>query len=357
MTAYRNAVLASTGMKCRLLLGTLALSAAGCFADPPSSSSGEGTSSGTVDETSSSTTDPVGSTSVGESTSAVDSTGIADSSSSTGEGCFPIGAKVPPVPADVVVLVDTGVEATALTIALNAFDEARMSNLAIIAPQDTLAAGIPLEVDCLDGCGGGCPPNPNRISLPYDPAEQAYVALASFSEFDCIFREPLENTSGPVSHLWFITDDPMQMPPENLAALVLDGVQPLRVHVSCPDCDQDLFNANALLKEVVVASGGTVSDSTVGASIEAQIERLAALRSSCFWETDSGAELVIFTPTGGEPFFVELAEELGGCEEDTILDGGLGRFFEIGSGLRLCPDSCRLMQSFPENVVEIDECI
>ena len=348
-------MLASFRMDFRLLLVTLALCGGGCFDDPPSSGSGGSASSGMLDDTSSSTTDAVGSTSVESTTSGVE-TGIADGSSSSGASCELIGAEVPTVPADVVVLIGPNVDGDAVSRALDEFIATPSNNLAIIAPDNALA-DIDLEVDCLQGCGGTCGENPNRIILPYDPADSPYATLASFSDFDCIFREPLPDTSGPVSNLWFITAEPMQMPPKQLAAFVLEGTQPLRVHVSCPECNDDLFNANSLLKEVVVASGGTVSDSNELGSIVAQVDRIGALRDSCAWATDSGTDLVVLTLMGGETLFVERAKSFAECEFDTILDRGIGLFFETDSGVRLCPNSCQQLQSLPENFVEIDECI
>lgn len=284
---------------------------------------------------------------------------MADSSSgsSTGFSCELVDAEPPRVPADIAVLIDTDVPPMAVMAALGTLSDAKANNLAIIVPEG-IAASVEVPVTCFDGCGSmGCPATPNRIILPYS-AESPYDTLEMLDLFDCVFRDPLAETSGPVSNLWFITHRPDLMPPEQLASIVLDGTLRLRVHVSCPECDDDLFNANSLLKEVVVESGGTVSDYENLGAMLTQLTRLGEERHSCVWATDEDPRLLEFSTDAGNEILVERVSDIGECAaEDAALAGGDGAFFPTEFGVGLCPDTCRIFQSAPATSVQVDECI
>lgn len=333
----------------------LGLCVAGCFADPPSS--GSGGEASTADATaSSSTSSSDDTTSTGETSN--DTSGAVDSSSgtSTGGECELFPAAPPLVPADIAVIIDTDVPTDAVVTALNTLSGPELNNLAIIVP-DSIAASINVQVSCLLGCDmAECPANPNRVIVPYGEDESPYDTLEMFERFDCVFREPLPETSGPVSHLWFITQRPELMPPEELAALVLGGDLSLRVHVSCPECDEELLNANALLKQVVVDSGGTVSDYNVLQQVVAQLSRLGEQRLSCVWPTDADPSLLDFVTGGGNGFFAAPVPSFAACDADAVLDGGEGAFFPTNFGVALCPDTCRVVQAAPADAVAVSEC-
>ncbi len=257
------------------------------------------------------------------------------------------------MPADVAVLVDTEVPTPAVVVALNTLSNQAQTNLAIIVPE-AIAASVNVPADCFSGCtDDACPGNARRVIVPYDPAGSPYDTLATFERFDCVFRDPLPETSGPVSHLWFITHRPLLMPPLALASIVLDGDLPLRVHVSCPDCDDDLFNANSLLKQVVVDSGGTVSDYTELKEVETQLMELGEERLSCAWPTDDDPAELEFETRDGDGFLAERVSAFGACEPADEE----GAFFPTDFGVALCPDTCRVVQGPPADSVVVSECI
>ncbi|MCR9160669.1 MAG: hypothetical protein ACE37F_20850 [Nannocystaceae bacterium] len=335
----------------------LALCLAGCFADPPGSGSGSGSgadaSSGEPAGTSSSTS--------GDATTSDDSTtstssGVLDGSSgSSGFECELVSADPPRVPADIAVLIDNEVPASTVAAALDALSAPEANNLAIIVPEG-VAASVDVQVECLEGCGvNECPSNPRRIIVPYDSAQSPFDTLATFGRFDCVFRDPMPQTSGPVSNLWYITHRPDFMPPKGLGALVLDGELSLRVHVSCPECDENLFNANALLAQVVDESGGTVSDYETLAQMVMQVNRLGEERYSCTWATDADPVLLEFdTPAG--TVLAERIDGPSGCE----VDGGeisYAAFFSTAFGVALCPEACQALQAVPADSVSVSECI
>lgn len=343
-------------MNFRWVSVALALCVAGCFADPPSSGSGGEASSGEPSRSSSTSSGEDDTTSTGETSN--DTSGVVDSSSgtSTGGECELFSAAPPLVPADIAVLIDTDVPTAAVVAALNTLSASEINNLAIIVPEG-IAASIDVPVSCFQGCNmDGCPANPNRIIVPYDPEGSPYDTLEMFERFDCVFREPLPETSGPVSHLWFITHRPDQMPPKELASLVLDGDLSLRVHVSCPECTQELLNANVLLEQVVSDSGGTVSDYNVLQQVVMQLSRLGEERLSCAWPTDADPSLLDFVTGGGNSFFAEPVSEFAACKADAVLDGGEGAFFPTDFGVALCPDTCQVVQAAPADSVAVSEC-
>lgn len=340
-------------MQFRLVCGACVLALTGCFADPPSGTGGGEDS--TSAQGSSSDAD-ASSTSTGQdatSTQGVD--GSSSGGSSSGGFCEASGFSPDAVPADVVALVDSGVPTALVRTALEQFQGVAGNNVAILAPQSEVAA-LTLESDCPDGCGAAtCATVPNRVIVPYTGS--AYEALADFMSFSCIFREPAPNTSGPVANLWFITASPNQMPPMNLAALVLEGEEALRVHVACPGCDENLFNANALLKEVVEASGGTVTDSDSPAMVAAQVTYIGGARHSCLWEATSEPDFYIFTPAGEtELFFADPFDSQAECPTQPVEPGGMGGFHPDGPGVRLCPETCKTVQAFPAERLDIEAC-
>ena len=288
-----------------------------------------------------------------ESSTGVATTGHAESSTG-GQTCDLVSIDVAAVPADIVVLVGPGIDADSVMPVLGGLTSIPDNNLALIVPDDFVTDS--LAPDCPAGCADAdCPSDPTRVLFTYDGEQSPYDSLSEFSQFECIFRAASPGSSEPVSNLLFITDNPQEMPPRDLASLVLSGARPLRVHVSCPGCDQDLFTANALLKEVVVASGGTVSDSNMPASATAQAERIGAARKSCIWP-DSGSEVVVFQPEGDDDLISTRIASVDDCDSETIVDSGMGQFYGADDGVSLCLETCRWMQSYPAATVDIAEC-
>lgn len=322
-----------------------------CVAVNEGSTGFSGSEDSTTSSTASTTGPPSFTTSqVGSSTGGT--SGQADSS--TGQTCEISVVDVPTVPADIVVLVGPDIDANAVMPAVSSLIAADDNNIALIVPDDFITDS--LDPECPAGCVPGCPSNPSTLVFSYDGDQSPYDPLSSFSNFDCIFREPSPDSSAPVANLLFMTENPGEMPPPDFASLILDGGRPLRAHVSCPGCDQDLFNANAVLEDVVLNSGGTVSDATVVTEIVSQAEHIGAERRSCTWSTSTDSDILIFLPSIGDEFFANRVAGIGDCGTEPLPPGDFGQFYGTDVGVSLCPQTCRLLQAYPAVTIEIAEC-
>jgi len=149
------------------------------------------------------------------------------------------------------------------------------------------------------------------------------------------------------------------VPPKNLSTLVLEGEIRLRVHVACPGCDENLFNAASLLEQVVSASGGTVANTNSPVKVVAQATYIGGPRHSCAWEADASPDFYIFDPTtDADEFFADPVASQGDCPTEMVWSGDSGAFHpddEIG-GFRLCPETCKSVQAFPVDFLDIYSC-
>ena len=336
-------------MRFRLVCGACVLALTGCFADPPAGGGGD---DGSTSAAGTSTTESPTSTGSADETS----TGLVEGSSTTaadgssGGVCEEAPFEPPVVPADIIVLVDQGLSTPFVQSALDELQGVTENNVAIIAPA-TMLSELVLETDCPQGCEtAGCAMPANRVIVPY--TDTAYEALTDLASFDCIIREPAAGTSGPVANLWFLTEDPMQQPPKNLGMLVLEGELRLRVHVACPGCDQDLFNANSLLEQIVSASGGSVSNLNVPMVAVGQGTYIGRPRYSCAWDPAGEPDYYRFESGVGDidPIVANPVESQAECDDAPAFHP------EEGVGVRLCPDTCRPMQALPVDSLDVYAC-
>ncbi|MCR9160670.1 MAG: hypothetical protein ACE37F_20845 [Nannocystaceae bacterium] len=343
-------------MEYRLGCLSLVFALTGCFSDPPSSggsggSTSSSTGAGSSGQGSESTETAADSTGQPEGTS----TGVVDGSSgSSGFECELFDFDVPSVESDVVVLIDEG---ASLDVGSLLSGGAGLvgpgTNVAVLVPQDQApeVKGIPCDLGC-----GMCDQDPAvRVITPYTGS--AIEALTATEEYACILREPPPGnpTSGPTKHLWLITDDPLQeLPPEFMQTV---AALSLRVHLSCPMCDENFGNVSGALMAAVENTLGTVSNSNNPMAVGVQADLIAASRLSCGWASAELPPLVVAELQTGEekPEYLFLAEVdgEGACSPE-------GFYVEEGSGpdlvFRLCPQPCTIVQTLPEQAAGVFGC-
>lgn len=350
-------MLRSESMEYRLGCTALVFALTGCFSDPPSSGSGSGgttssptTGASTGMDTESSDSAADSSSGFGESSS----TGGDSSSGSTGFDCELIEFEVPTVESDVVVLIDEGasIDAASLFNGVTGLLSPG-TNVAILAHENEVP-DLPF-VDCDMGCGT-CNVEPAmRILYPY--MNSAVEALLETQEYSCILRDPPPGnpTTGPTKHLWMITDDPLQELPDPFADAVAD--LGLRVHLSCPMCDDNFGNVSGDLMNAVTSTFGTVSNSNLPNQVGEQADLIAASKVSCGWipeEFPPAVFLALITdPDDPEVAFLSEVDEAG-CTPD----GYFARDVEgaPAPAVTLCPQPCTLAQTLPAGLVEIYGC-
>lgn len=329
-------------MQFRLACGVVVFALTGCFSEPPPSSgtSGEG-STGDAGSSTSTTAEGSSTTAVGDSSA---------SGGSSGEDCDVVQFEVPAVAADVVVLVDENTSFNVLDILGANAGLAETANVAILLPQDQVPATLPPGL-CDEGCGM-CAKPVNRVLVPYAPSAEKngpYAAFSQPSTYACILRGPGIDSvnSGPTKHLWMITDNEDLVLPDDFVTSVVNG--PFRVHVSCPGCNPELEGMHDSVRTVVAETLGWAGD-------KADLDDLAPLISmeskSCAWDPGEDLPLAmvgVLDPDGIDP--AELV--LYPTSEASCGDDG---FFEESGALFLCPEPCRLVQSFPEPLVEFLGC-
>lgn len=334
-------------MEYRLGCMALVFALTGCFSDPPSSGSSGGSS------TSSTTGGSSGEAS--ESTEAADdSSSSGGGSSSTGVECDLVGFDIPTVESDVVVLIDQGAGLDPATLLPGAGALTMPgTNVAVLVHTDDVPE-LPL-VACDAGCGA-CEEMPaTRVVYPYE--DGAVDALLNTAEYECILRDPPPGnpTTGPTKHLWLITNDPGQELPAPFFQAVAD--LGLRVHLSCPGCDDNFGTVSGDLINVVTATLGTVSDSDDAMEVGGHAELIAASRLSCGWIPEDFPPYVVLELLTGEkePEYAFLSEiDEGGCEPD----GFFAREIEgaPAPAVTLCPPPCMVAQTLPADLVQIYGC-
>lgn len=340
----------------RVLTGLACLSLAGCFSEPPSTGGGGGSTSGGVGSTSSG----AGSTSSG-TTSTGSSSG--ESSSSTDPGSSSSGTLLlcedepvvtGMVPADVVIIVGEG--STLPKGALEAFT--METNVAVLAPA-SVATGLETAFtpECRSGCQGCAAPN--RVLVPYAEGEAFDAFLGD--AFECVFRGPPPGSSlsEPSRHVWLFTQDPALDVPPMVRAKVIE--EELRLHVACPDCDEEPPTLKSQLGQLVAQTRGTVADST--GDLGDQSEELRARRTSCIWEEeDFPLFLEIINPLVDDGFVTNNDETAAEpCEEVIENEEGVDElyplYFENNNGdAQLCPFACRMAQLPRAEETEIFRC-
>lgn len=330
-------------MEYRLGCAALVLALTGCFSEPPSGGGGSSSSSTTGDSSGgdSESTEP-----------AADSSGSGGLSSSSGAGCELIEFDVPTVSSDVIVLVDQGAEldAGALLSGVGGL-AAPGTNVALLVHADE-APNLPL-VSCDMGCGM-CDENPaTRVVYPY--VDRVLDALLDRDEFECILRNPPPGnpTTGPTKHLWLITNDPEQELPETFFDVVEEFG--LRVHLSCPLCDENFGNVSGDFMNAVTSTLGNVSNSNNAAEVGEHATLIAASRVSCGWTPEEFPAniLIEFDDTDGQYMFLGELDEAD-CDSESFF----ARDIEGAKApaVTLCPTPCSFAQTLPAPSVDVYGC-
>lgn len=254
----------------------------GCFSEPPPASNDGSTSDAATDatgmlETTSGSSSSGGlSTSSGSTTPDSGDTTDADTGTSTGPSCELFPADLGSVGADIVIVIDDGIDADELGW-LWPFIGMQWTavSVAVVAP-NTLDHPVIADPGCPNGCGE-CR-TAGRVVVRTEPGAGLSQAITNSEAYECIFRDPPAIGQETTRHVWMITRAPEQaLSPAAVQALVDLDIQ---VHATCPDCTE---GGGSALEELVDGADGSLADLDDPNAAQMQAGPIGARRPGCAW--------------------------------------------------------------------------